>query len=249
MHSPSSKVPPFDNLIERQVRRWDRIAAALRRHADLAEKADAHPRPVITISGSCGSGREQLAVELARELNYELYGRELVEKVAEDLGLNHPVVKGLDERVESEIRLILSTWIRGREIESNDYVRSLVRVMVGLARSGGAVILGRAGAFILEKLASQVALSVRVEAAMPQRIERIAANRQISEDEARAFIEDSDHHQAEFVRRYFRREVADPLAYDVVLNLGRLSIEQGRHVVMGAIASRGHDLKTLRAAG
>jgi len=240
---PTGKTPP--DLVERQMHRWDRIAEALKRHPHQQE-GEAKKHPVITVSGTCGSGREDLSVELARELNYDLYGRELVEKVAEDLGLNKPVVEGLDERVESEIRLILATWMRGREIESSDYMRSLVRTMVGLANSGGAIILGRGGAFVLEPLAQQVALSVRLDAPLEQRVTRIMTRRQIGEEEARRFIDQNDRDQAEFVRHHFQRDIDSLTAYDLTLNMGRYTTEQALNLVLHALTLRGHNPGDIR---
>ncbi len=246
MSTPSHRhhpVPP-SGLVERQVHRWDRIAEALR-HGPL-RPSESPRRPVITISGAVGSGRLLLAEELARRLNYEIYGRELVEKVAQDLGLNQPMVQGLDERVDSEIRLQLSTWMRGHKIDSQDYIRSLARVMVGLARSGGAIILGRGSSCILHDLTEKTGASLRLEASLEVRVRRLMEWRGLPEKEARHLAQTSEEEQRHFLRHYFKQDISNSECYDLIINTGRLTIEQAAMLVLRCLEAKGHTLESLR---
>lgn len=235
------RTPTPPDLVERQIHRWDRIASALRRFP-ATEEIEPVRRPCITISGTAGSGREELASLLAKKIDYEIYGRELVEHVATDLGLDKPIVQGLDERVDSEISLIFSTWMRGREIEHSDYLRSLARVMIGIARNGGAIILGRGGNFILKDLPEEVALSVRLDAPLEKRIQHVMKSNGVSEDEAARMVKASDQDRAKFIQRHFNRDINDSVAYDMTLNMDRLSIAQAVEIIVKAIAIRGVSL-------
>lgn len=240
--SSSGRIPPPPGMVECQVHRWDRIAAALKRLPGHEEETKPPQRPLVTISGTTGSGRAELGRQLAYRLNYDVYGQELVQKVAQDLGLDQPVVEGLDETAKSEIHLILSTWMRGREIESNDYFRSLARVMVGIARSGGAIILGRGGNLFLKQFPEMLGLSVRLDSPLEQRVTRVMAERACSTEEARRFIERCDKDRRDFIRRYFQSDVADPLGYDMTINTDRLGIAQCVDVIVGALAARGYKI-------
>lgn len=248
MNSPSHRHPsPGSGLVERQIHRWDRIAEALRHRPGQDREAHAAARPVITISGAAGSGRMLLAESLAHSLNYEIYGRELVEKAATDLGLNRPIVDGLDERVDSEIRLQLATWMRGHEIESSDYIHSLARVIVGLARSGGAIILGRGSSFILQDVTDRAGASIRLEAPLAVCVKRLMELRKISEKDALRIAEHSETEQKQFIRRYFHQDISSPLAYDLVINTGRLNIENAAQVVLECLRAKGYNVDKLKS--
>lgn len=227
-------------LIERQIRRWNRIDAVLKKASPEKPLAEVSRRPVLTVSGSAGSGRERLAVALCKELDYELYGRELLDAVASDLHCQRMLLEGLDEKVQSNIRLIFESWLRGREIDHREYISALFRVMGSLAERGGAVILGRGGAFIL---GAKAALRVRLEAPLPLRVRRTMESRKVSEDEARHFVQTKDREQEEFLRRYFHSEASDPLAFDLAINTERIEPEKAVGIVLSALAQRGIEIR------
>lgn len=227
-------------LIERQVRRWDRIAAALKKGPEKKSLAAISHRPVLTISGMFGGGRERLAVALCKEFEYELYGRELLDAVAADLRCQRMLLESFDERGQSNIRVMLETWLRGREIEHDEYIAALFRVMGSLAEKGGAVILGRCGSYILEERA---ALRILVMAPFANRLQRVMTGWKISEKEARKLIERRDREQADFARRFFRRELSDPLGFDLTVNTARFEPERLAGLVRGALAQRGIEIQ------
>jgi cytidylate kinase len=226
----------LNKLIERQVRRWDNIAAVLRQKPVEKSLAAASQRPPLTISGSPGSGRVQAALALCEALDYDLFGREIMDAVAEDLDCQRLLLDSLDERVQSQIELMVSSWLRGRQIDHQEYLASLLRVMGSLADRGGVVILGRCGAFFLGEKAG---LRIRLEAPVEVRVRRIMESREISEKDAREFIETAGSQQSQFCRRFLNRDVADPLAYDLVLNTGSLSPEDTVPLVETALHLRG----------
>lgn len=228
-------------LIERQIRRWDRLAAVLEKKSGGQSLAEASQRPVLTVSGSTGSGRERLAMALCKDLDYELFGRELLEAVASDLSCQRRLVESLDEKVQSNISLRFESWLRGRDIENRDYIRALFRVMETLASEGGAVILGRGGAFVL---GDKAALRVRVVAPLEKRVARIADGWKIGEEEARRIVETKDQEQREFCRHYFQRDVGDPSAFDLTINTQRFEPEKAVGLVRAALAERGIEIQS-----
>ena len=231
-HTPGTDVR---TLVERQCRGWDRLSALLKQTEKRAREAPDGYRPVITVSGSTGSGRGRLALALCEALEYELVGRELLDEVASDLNCQRALLETLDEKVQSNISLMLASVLRGREIENQDYVASLFRVIGSLAEKGGLVILGRGGAVIL---GNKTGLRIRVEAPLPVRIRRIMEVRNLNEREARLYVETHDSEQREFWRHCFHREENDPLLFDLTLNSERIDPEEAVSIVQAALARR-----------
>jgi cytidylate kinase len=229
-------------LVERHLRHGDHIIDFLKKRSDAKHPSAASRRPTLTVSGAVGSGRGRLASALARELGYELFGREILDAVALDLGCQRKLLDSLDESAQSNIQLMFETWLHGRIIENQEYVRALFRVVSSLAEKGGVVILGRGGAHIL---GPHAALRIRVEAPLPMRVRRIMETHNLSEDEARQFVETKDHEQRKFHTQFFHTSANDPLSYDLILNLERLSPDKALDLVLCALAARG--IETRRA--
>jgi len=237
----SKSSPPADacTLIERQIRHWDRMTAILKKTSGGKSLAEVTKRPVLTVSGLAGSGRERVALALCKDLEYELFGCELLDAVALDLHCQRMLLDSLDERVRSNLEVMFESLIRGREIENQDYIRALVRVMGSLAEKGGAVILGRGGAFILGEKAG---LRILVEAPLPLRVKRVMECRKIGEAEARRYIKIKDYDKRKFCRRHFRREICDSMAFDLAINTERIEPEQAVRIVRSALAARGIEI-------
>jgi cytidylate kinase len=60
----------------------------------------------------------------------------------------------------------------------------------------------------------------------------------ISQDEALARIEKTDGEREEFIRAAFGRDVTDPTAYDLLVNTGRLSLEQAAETIVAAYRAK-----------
>ena len=57
-----------------------------------------------------------------------------------------------------------------------------------------------------------------------------------SEGDARQFIRDADEGRREFVKRYFHRDIHDPLLYDLVINVQYLGTAQAVEQIVAALA-------------
>jgi len=237
----TNRATPADagKLIERQMGPCDRLLDFLTKRPRAKHTSDGTRRPVLTVSGPVGSGRGRLSLALCKEFGYELFGREILDAVAEDLRCQSKMLKSLDESAQSNIRLMFETWLRGRIIDNQEYIRALFRVMVSLAEKGGTVILGRGGAHIL---GPRAALRIRVEAPVPMRVRRIMESQNLSEADARRYVETKDREQKKFYRQFSHREPSDPLAYDLTINMERLDPEKAVGVVVAALAARGIEI-------
>ncbi len=92
----------------------------------------------------------------------------------------------------------------------------------------------------LEKLASQL------DAHEDFRVARLARRDQITEDEARVRIVESDTSRRQFVEKLLHADVDDPCHYDLVLNAEKIHAEQLLGLALEALAAR--EALTARSA-
>lgn len=152
--------------------------------------------------------------------------------------LNHLFNQSLAEQYQS-------TWIEGTAL-TNSYLETtpyeekaleLVRKAVWIAyQRGNMLIVGRGGQVIL--MNQPDVLHVRVVAPIELRAERLVHSRVVEGPAAGAEVETApgvdlserirarDAASADYVRRFYHYDWDDPLLYHLVINTGRVSIDQ-----------------------
>jgi cytidylate kinase len=124
-------------------------------------------------------------------------------------------------------------------LSASDYFRELARVVHTIASHGGAVIIGRGVAFMLDPAS---ALRVRTVCPVDLRARGIAERSGVTEAQARAEIESIDADRRAFVRDHYGRDTDDPAAYDLLVNTGTMSLEQCAELVACAYRARFGDI-------
>ena len=204
----------ISELVEKQCRRWE---SAAQQHIDAIQ------RPIITLSRETGSHGQQIAALLAKRYKLELYAGNIMDKVAKSQDLRSIVLRTFDEQPRSFLDDLLSIIDSKYSITSDEYLKLLVQMISAAGKVGRAVIVGRGANFILP---SDRTFRVRIVSPLHFRIENVVKEMNLSEDAARAYIEETDAKRGEFVRHYFYSEIKDPVHYDLVLNSHRLGIDR-----------------------
>ncbi|MBA4423772.1 MAG: hypothetical protein C0390_11865, partial [Syntrophus sp. (in: bacteria)] len=121
------------------------------------------------------------------------------------------------------------------EIPLNDtnYLSGLEYVIKELAGSQSIVIRGRGSQFILKDFPG--AFHALIVAPFEVRVKRIMERQKINEEDARKEIARFDDGSREFVKRYFKANIADPINYDIVINTNHLSIEGAASIIVNAV--------------
>ena len=60
----------------------------------------------------------------------------------------------------------------------------------------------------------------------------IGRERGLNPTEAARYVESTDRERSRFIRLHFRKDLTDPLLYDLVLNASRLSVEECASIVI-----------------
>lgn len=211
----------LEHLVDRQIRQWEEERRAAGRPVALPLGA-AH-LPMITISREYGARGAAVGKRVAERLNFHLFGRELVDYIAQEAHVQARVVEALDERVQIALEESLKQQLGSETLSTREYLYDLSRVVLALARHGRGVIIGRGAQFILDP-----AWTLRVRTIAPLEVRRARVG-----DPGRV-----DAERDEFCLRHFGRDPADVHAYDLILNTGSMSESACADVVVSAFHAK-----------
>mgnify|MGYP006277679297 CR=1 FL=1 len=228
----SLEIPAVQRIVSRQLNKWAIEARAADERREFGhEHARAVP-PWVTISREPGSGARELAEILSKRLGYDVYGRELLERMAE----GGPIARAAFERVESgphdSLREAVFLSLDRAYPGHYTYLKRLVAIATALAARGNVILIGRGLHFVLPR---EHGLCLRLVASLERRIENVARQRNCSAREAELWIEQADRSQNELVRHILHRDLRDVHAYDMVLDTETLGIDTCANLVETAL--------------
>lgn len=216
---------------------------------------------VITISRQYGSGADEIAARVCETMGYRHFDKRLIARAASEAGISaqeaidyseeNYKVRGFLERLfgrsapVAQVRVWKEDASGVRSTEdmplSEEAALSLVQHSIHSAyETGNVLIIGRGGQALLQK--EPGVLHVRIEAPLEDRIQRVKEHFKESRRLFQADIEirraaqdwiyERDLASEDYLRRYYNIDWADPLLYHVVLNTGKLTIEQATHTIV-----------------
>ena len=176
---------------------------------------------IITISrGSYSRGRD-VAEKLAEQLGHECLSREIILEASKQF--NIPQLQLL--RAVRNAPSILDRYRFGKE----RYVAYVRAALLQHVQRGNVVYHGFAGHFFLQQI--PFALNVQVLASEEDRIQEVVRRDRVSTVEARRIIERIDEERSKWSQHLYGIDTRDPSLYDMVLNLGSLSIDDAVQLI------------------
>ena len=188
--------------------------------------------PVITVCMEPGSGGSIVAQEIAKQLDFDFFHRDIINEIAKSSHISSQVIETLEKERLSGINDFISSLINDKYLWPGLYLEHLMKIVHVIGKHGRAVIVGRGANFILPL---QERFSVRVVAPLEVRIQNVARGYGVSENDAKRRILRRESRRRAFVRQSFHEDIADPLNYDLILNAGKLSVKSAVNAVIGAI--------------
>jgi len=226
---------PIDVMLQKQLNQYRLFREQL---AESRERAGPRHAPVITVSRMTGCCARDLSQLLAAELDLQVWSPDLIDLVAKDAILRSEVAELLDVETRERIEQEIDAMVARQQCREDDATRALVQVVKVLAETGGVVIHGRGGAFILRDKAD---LRLRVVSTERKRLQEVMRRRDLDEHEAGIFMRAGDSRRTAFVRLLFHADVDDPRAYDLVLNTQHLEPEAAAELALKFLAVRGRE--------
>jgi cytidylate kinase len=214
-------------------------------------EGESHIR-AVTISRQAGCGAFAVAEELAKRLQtqgpgdepWTVFDKNLVGKVLEEHNLPQRLARFMPEGWSSEFENTIdelcglhpSAWI---------LVRQTAETILGLAKLGNVIIIGRGANIITAKLTS--VFHVRLVASLESRVRRIQENDQLGRKAALEFIECEDRGRKRYLRKHYHKDINDPLLYHVLINTDLICYERAAQMI-GEMVSNGYGVSRLSQA-
>ncbi len=214
----------IEQIVEEQVQRWEML-----RPEETKEKERI---PLITVSREPGSGGSLIAKGIAEMLGLDFFHGEVIQEMAESARISARLMESLDEKGITFVADWVSTLVNEKHLWPDQYLQHLMKVITTIGKHGRAVIVGRGANFILP---SEGTFRLRVLAELDIRVKNVASAYGIPFEEARRRVIQTESERRAFVRKYFHEDIASPLNYDLVINIGTLNIDAAMNAIRGAL--------------
>jgi cytidylate kinase len=201
------------------------------RHREGQGTPTSIPAASIALMREAGAPGTQIAREVGTRLGWQVYDRELLERIANELGLRTSLLESVDERHKAWLTESLEAFGSGPSVNESTYVRHLVQTLLSLGALGHCVIVGRGAAFILP---ADRTLRVRLVGDLKDRVEGTMRRRGLSHDEAARWVEQTERERNLFIRDHFNRDLSDVHEYDLVLNTSHWSVAECADLIADA---------------
>jgi cytidylate kinase len=194
---------------------------------------------LITVSRQFGAGGSELARKLGERLGWPVLDDEVACRCAQRLNLETATVERLREHSPTLLaRLSAALLVAPPEAPGIDTTH-LLRIdaiaeaafesITEAARSLPLIVVGFGTQCIFADRPD--ALHVRLVAPVSTRVQRLRARFGWDATTAESRARRMDDDRRRYVQRYFHRDVNDPLLYDVQINTGRTTFDEGASMI------------------
>jgi cytidylate kinase len=225
-------LPPSISL-ERQVEAMQRAQRHWQSHQEASRSGSGQAAGLtITIAREAGCPGTSVAQEVGDRLGWPVYDHELLERIANEMGLRVSLLESIDERRQSWLLESMEAFAATPHVNESSYVRHLLETILSLGSHGECVIVGRGAAQILP---TETTLRVRLIGQLKDRIAAFAARFGLSLKEAARKVEETDRERLAFIKDHFHRDPTESGQYDLVLNTSRWPIAGCADLIIRAL--------------
>ena len=223
----------MDRMVQQQLDKWRKLLDKVLKQGVKIE--DFEGGPIITISREPGSGGSEIARRLAKALNLDLIGGQIIQHIADSAKMSRRVIESLDEKeVTFRDNLLMSLFGESRPWPG-EYLKHLTRVLGTIGAFGNVIIVGRGANRLLPQ---EKTFKVRIIAPLELRIKYFMDDSGYTRAEAEQYVVKTENNRKAFVRKYFNTDVADPKYYDIIINTEKISIGAATESIISAFNQR-----------
>ena len=191
----------------------------------------------VTISRQSGCGAHVVAEKLAQYLQshsskdappWTVFDHNLMEKVLADHHLPEKIARLMPEDRASNLDDIMYELFDVRP-DSQTLVGQTAETILRLAELGNVILLGRGGNVITAKLPGVV--HVRLIAPLEKRVEHMQQYEELTRKAALERIQREDLGRSRYLKKYFARDIEDPLLYHLVINTDLVSLDSAARLI------------------
>ena len=200
---------------------------------------------VITISRQFGAGGITLGKMIADELGYTFADEDIVQMVAKEANVSPHWVETVEKEAGGKLSRIVTRMVskplverilkdeRGY-IDEELYLDYLVLIIAKIADEGDVVILGRGGQYILDDHPD--AYHILLINDIDNRAKFMMEHYDLSQSKAEQVVSREDKRRVNLYRKLGKTDYDDSSLYHLVLNMGRISLEQALKLVCNLVA-------------
>lgn len=215
--------------LERQA---DALAQAQRHWRDQPAARQVKPAWNIVLTREAGADGAGVAAELGQRLGWPVYDRALIDRIAREMGLQTHLLDSVDERRKHWLLESVEALTAAGPVSEPRFVRRLVEALLSLSALGHCIIVGRGAAQILP---AETTLRIRLVASRDHRIEAVQHGQKISHEQAAEWVDKTDRERRQFVVEHFGMDPADPMLYDLILNVSRWSSGECADIILDVL--------------
>ncbi len=182
---------------------------------------------IITISRGSFSHGKKIAEEVAKRLNYKIISREVILEASKDF--NVPEAKLLNA-IANPI-----SFFERFSYKREKYIAYIEAEILKHLKEDNIIYHGFAGHFFVKDIPH--AFKIRIIANLDERIKLVMKEKNISEEEARKFIEELDEARRKWSLQLYGIDTNDPSLYDMVIHIDKLKIENAVNIICDVVKS------------
>ena len=217
-----------EQIIAEKIQEWNDN----RKHARQSQTEVHH---FIAITRDFGCHEEKIIPQLEGALGWRVYGKDLINHIAEREELNRNFLETLDEKKQTQVDDWVNYLIHSGGILQKDYVLRITRLMEVIVRNENAILLGRGANFILQE--KKEGLRIKLTAPFSDRVKNIIELRSLSLKEAEQLVREKDKEREAFIGAYFK--VGTASEFDLAFNTSVINADLICEVVKLALKKKG----------
>ena len=199
---------------------------------------------IVTISRQIASGGAYIGHLLAQKLGYKYVEREVLNAAARELNVDISELSKLDERHTGFVESLMKSFVFGtpeaayvppsrRPVYDQELFETESRIISTIAEKYNAVIVGRGGYFMLRGRPNVV--NVFIHAPLEFRVKRLRKFHEISAEQAREEIEESDRQRETFLKSMTNTDRYDARNYHLCIDAATVGFEAAQQMIISVV--------------
>lgn len=198
-----------EQIIAEKIKEWNDNRNRLKKSQNIVHH-------FVSITRDFGCHEEEIIPRLEKTLGWKVYGKDLINHIAEREELSRNFLETLDEKKQTQMDDWVNYLIHSGAILQKDYVLRITRLMEAIVRNEDAILLGRGSNFILRE--RKEGLRIKLTASFEDRVKNIMAVRSLTEKDAEQLVKEKDNERESFYSAYFKVKEDSFSEFDLAFN-------------------------------
>ena len=194
---------------------------------------------VITISNEFNTRSQKVAAGVAEKLGYEYIGDQLLAQIANELNLSkHEAETFLKASKSSILRLVdkytcsvVQRVVDGEHgcLDDRAYYEKTRELVEKIYAQGNAIIVGWGGQCILKDKPSTLHVRLKKDTAL--KVQELVEKHEYSQKAAEKKVKQEENDLKAYIKEYFNQDWNDARLYDLVIDMGKTSVDQAIQII------------------